>query len=612
MKLPTVSRWSITLCKSLFKQKSLLQAAAAALFIGLAQSCSPNISNVLDQQTASETHVAFAGGGWRAHTGHAGWVMSLLHANNNVPGGCELTSIAGNPQCLQSAFTNVKTISANSGGSWFSSMLMYDANFVNQITSRGAFYNWGSTSVSPVQGWLGRQQNKFATFNGECGSETGPAYLECVLKEYFNVNGGIIKIPQTPSWSKFVSEVVYDGYDYSKYGTLGSSVNHQNWAKDKSLLMAGSWITNSIVLNDQKAETYYQVCKNPNLVHTDGDDGGWCVQPNRVLVVTSDVVPVTFTSLAFIKPTGLKALPFIGGKAATYHLGYSGTRDLFNKHKNISLNSGNNTAWNIPVEWAATASSAATGFIASYTVENSNLPWLCDVTQWACMYHFRDLAPGFKLPNGTTQVEAVSRDALDHMSIDDLTSNRVMRVADGGVIDNSGIIQLIGHLQLNTKGNNFNIVAIDEVKPSHKVVDKNSYPSTDISYLFNGAPNNQVKFAGYTLNVPKLKVLESTAPVRKFTWNITGPNNESDYLHYYIYQVKTSENSDFNIEGNRYGTIHVFSSEFGCADPGPENKGDFACYNAMIDKMESTLKRKPDIGETTLTGRQLLRAAFGL
>lgn len=59
-------------------------------------------------------HVAFAGGGWRAHTGHAAWTTSLLEDGHNT---------------LYQAFASVQTLSSNSGGIWYLSMLAYSNAF---------------------------------------------------------------------------------------------------------------------------------------------------------------------------------------------------------------------------------------------------------------------------------------------------------------------------------------------------------------------------------------------------------------------------------------------------------------------------------------------------
>jgi hypothetical protein len=43
---------------------------------------------------------------------------------------------------LDEVFTNVGTISSNSGGSWFSTMPMYSDDFINAIEAANAINNW--------------------------------------------------------------------------------------------------------------------------------------------------------------------------------------------------------------------------------------------------------------------------------------------------------------------------------------------------------------------------------------------------------------------------------------------------------------------------------------
>lgn len=583
--------------------------------IGFCAACSPTDVEETEEQVAENIHVAFAGGGWRAHTGHAAWVMSLLAANNNASG-CTLSEESGNPDCLQAAFTNVKTISGNSGGSWFSSMLMYDADFINEITSDSVLYNWGTTdSTNLNQGWLGKQENYFSNFSSKCGSKQGAAYLECVLEEYFSSTA----IP-TPSWSAFVQDLVYKGYNWQAYGTLDGG-NHQAWAQDKSLLIAGTWLTNTVVLNDEGSfydELYYQVCKSPKAVDVDGDDGAWCLdQPNGQKVSTPDVLPVTFTSLTKTD-TSLLSPTFIGTEPSLYNLGYSGAyATSTTPTKNNTLQSGNNYTGSVPVISASTASSAAAGYAASYTVAYPKVTDNCSpLSAWDCVYHSRDLAIGFKLPDNTNQVDYVPASDLDNLLLDDLNDNRVIRVADGGAIDNSAVAQLVGYLQLNKQDSDFNIVAFDDVQLNDGS-NKDKYPSSDISYMFDGAPPAGVCVQGVCVNVPGLAIMElSSSPTAftKYTWTVVQPDGTptTDSLHYYIYEVQTVANSDFNIKGGSTGTLHVFASEFSCADTAPENNNDFPCYNAMIENFRPTLERTPNNGTSTKTGLTMLSEAFGL
>lgn len=596
--------------QSSIKYLTILQIVSTVLVIGLCFGCTSKTTNKVEEQENNAIHAAFAGGGWRAHTGHAAWVMSLLDANNAK--GCTLSGTSGNPQCLEAAFANVKTISGNSGGSWFSTMLMYDSNFVNAITNVNATQNWGSIDPNnPNQGWLGKQQNYWASFNSDCGSKQGAKYLECVLEKYFNTSTTFIP---TPNWSQFVENLVYKGYDWQAYGNLSSNT-HQAWAKDKSLLMAGTWLTNTVVLNDEGSfddELYYQVCMTPYVVNADGDDGAWCLdRPNGPKVSTPDVLPITFSSLAENEPS-LHAPAFIGTQANLFNLAYSGAyATSTTSTESNTLQSGNNKTDNVPVMWASAASSAAAGYAASYTVLSEK----CD--HWDCVYHARDLALGFKIPQNTNQIAFVPNASLDNMLLDDLSTNRVIRVADGGAIDNSGIAQLIGYLQLNNQDTNFNIVAFDDVK-KNDATDTLKYSSSDISYLFEGAPNSKVCIKKVCVQVPELSIVKpnmsSPNPFTKYSWTVVDQNGQktSDYLYYYTYEVETIANPSFNIRGGSKGTIHVFASQFSCADTAPENNNDFPCYNDMLKNFKTTLILKPNNGTSTKNGFTLLSEAFRL
>jgi len=565
------------------------------------------ISESDDESTSTAAiHVAFAGGGWRAHTGHAAWVMSLLDANS---GNCALQSgDSGNPQCLGAAFANVETVSGNSGGSWFSTMLMHDKGFVSQITNAEAFSDWGSTdATNPAQGWLGKQQGYFIGFDSKCGSDHGAAYVECVLEKYFSDT----LIP-TPNWDSFVQNLVFEGYDWNNYGTLGNA-SRQPWAADKPLLMAGTLLTSSVNLNDNNTfgdEYYYQICQNPNTTASDGDDGGWCVDSNGQRIPRSqaspDVLPVTFSSMA-ANSAALTAPSFIALQNTQFGIEYAEAYAISGPTpKANTISSGVNKTDNVPVIEAAAASSAAAGYAASYWVVGSKI--------WDESYHARDLAIGFNLPNdGQNQVGYVSDTTLDGLSFEDLNTDRVFKAADGGAIDNSAVAQLISYLQLNNMGDGFNVIAFDEVQTNDSS-DKNKFPSSDISYMFEGAPAGGVCIKKkYCVEVPNLVILKpnpvSQTPITKYVWTVPG---ETNYLYYYVYEVETVANANFNVTGGQTGTLHVFSTQFACADTAPENNNDFACYNDMLAKIGATLKNTPDNKASTNTGYDFLTEAFML
>ena len=116
--------------------KTFATISALALIVSCSNQAKQKIETV-ETQTQADMHLAFSGGGWRAHTVHSGLIMSLLQANN-----CS----SHDESCLTDALTNVQTISSNSGGSWFNSMLNYNSRFTAQITAADAFSKWSTST----------------------------------------------------------------------------------------------------------------------------------------------------------------------------------------------------------------------------------------------------------------------------------------------------------------------------------------------------------------------------------------------------------------------------------------------------------------------------------
>ena len=116
-----INWWSVARLTSL----PLLICLTASCGSGNGSGPAPVTEDVTtDLPATTAVHVAFAGGGWRAHTGHAGWTMSLLEDGAYT---------------LDQVFGNVQTLSSNSGGTWFMNMLAYSAAFSASNRSSGRF-----------------------------------------------------------------------------------------------------------------------------------------------------------------------------------------------------------------------------------------------------------------------------------------------------------------------------------------------------------------------------------------------------------------------------------------------------------------------------------------
>ena len=496
------------------------------------------------EQLSPNVHVAFAGGGWRAHTGHSAFIMGLLENGE---------------RSLSSAFSNVQTISSNSGGSWFSTMLMYSNAFNTDIQAANAATNWGST------GWLGKQIQLFGAVD-DCLLDSSLLYTYCVLKHY---GGGL-------HWKNAVENLVFNGYNLGAT-TLGDP--KLSWADQKTLLLQTSIMTSNAVLNGSFVgeKAYYQACygdSNPNLT-------GW-ERSTCDPAISAIASPATFWSL----PSGSSLtspvfLPQIGTgtNAQNFNLGYTENAIIDYPKLYTSISNPIKTS-GVPVMSAAASSSAAVGFLGSDNM----------LSAWPAAYELRDLAVSFSLAN-----QQVTDMDIDSQSLTTLKDEIAVRLADGGTVDNSAVAQLVAHLQNNDE-DGFNIVAFDIVTekfPSQ--TNPVSYEvGMDIAHLFGfGVCPGPSFCVGDNCGKP----CYDTVSAQVFTqdsflntpssWEHNG--NDPKFEHkiiYTKYTVTTVENSAFGVKAGSTGTLHAFSCIYGDAGTEPTadpSKGGFDAYQAMLN-----------------------------
>ncbi|MFC4632725.1 hypothetical protein ACFO3O_02340 [Dokdonia ponticola] len=522
-------------------------------------------------------HVAFAGGGWRAHTAHTAWTMSLLENNNHK---------------LDNVFKNVESIGSNSGGSWFSTMLMYSPKFVSDIETI-PLADWGDTKKG---GWLGGQQNLFndasvlgSGFACYAHAGSGDTYLLCVIGYYSGKH---------LNWNEAIKSLVFKDYSL---GNLGLNTKPQKWASGKSLLIASTMLTNNIVLNSSSSiplagyNQYYQACVH-GTASTHGKHGGSCSNG-----IANDVRPVTFSSV----PSHLTSPPFFPELGTGKQISFAYSEQANNPY------TGNATIKNpvindqVEIMHAAAASSAALGFAASENISGG----------WDRSYATDNLALNFSLKNGVAKYDV----AQDGTSVSDLASSVRVSLADGGPTDNSGVAQLIPFLQLNNKDTGFNIVAFDNVQGHPFVPGENGAAvGNDIATLFGEALCLGDKFCtgfncdGTCVTVPELQIFESAPIETPITWSYS--NEPSKYknaprLIYTKYIVKTTDNATFGIKKGSTGTLHAFTCYYPDAPTEPQNitkDGSFKAYNEMMQFINTGLKANNNKGLT------LLEKALGL
>ncbi len=208
------------------------------------------------------------------------------------------------------------------------------------------------------------------------------------------------------------------------------------------------------------------------------------------------------------------------------------------------------------------------------------------------------------------------------MSAKALAAAKIVQIADGGAVDNSGVAQLVSFLQQNNQADGFNIVSFDNALKTHPPVGVVAAGEVGIAIanLFGkGLSNgNKVCSGGYCVQVPDLQIFKldslNNTPV---TWEATASTNKPpSTLHKLIYTkyiVTTVDNSTFGIKAGTTGTLHAFTAAWSDADTAPRDAKkdkDFKAYAAMLNYINVGLQQP--YGLKSEKGISHLQKAFGI
>jgi hypothetical protein len=367
-------------------------------------------------------------------------------------------------------------------------------------------------------------------------------------------------------------------------------------------------LTTEAVLGEEDGDKqYYQACLSPSTPVLNGDSGASCSDGTGG---TSDVTPVTFSSM----PSGstFTAPPFLSAAGAGtngphFNLGY--TENAWSSPATATTTIENPLANDlVPVVIAAAASSAAAGFAASGVVSGD----------WEEAYLASDEALNFQLAGNMQHVVA------NGMKVKALAAAKIVQIADGGPVDNSGVAQLVSFLQLNNQADGFNIVAFDNVQELYTPSGTAANVGIDIAYLFGEGlwQGNQFcsgsKGSGTCVTVPNLQIFEVdplTSPP-EVTWSAAAsdnsPPNLVHELIYTKYTVTTTDNPTLGVAAGTTGTLHAFTCAWSDADTSPQDNtqdGDFKAYADMLSFINVGLRNPSAEGQT---GLNYLHDALGL
>lgn len=559
-------------------QSGLLAVSAISILSACASTANQAEPMVKTEVTsASQTYVAFAGGGWRAHTGHSAWMVGLL---DNVPNTSNTT--------LDAAFTNVSGISSNSGGSWFNVMLSYSDNFRAGLEKPSASTQY----LTDPTAYYANEKNLYQTLSGVTLSP-----LCSVANDFSNLLA--MACMTNLSWDRLVEGIVFGPLNLSSDLSTITMDGKQAWGSRKTIALAATALSGDVVLArsgflEGHHEYYY-----------DTPDMG-----------PLEVSPVTFAGKANIWDPALKFFP---GGTGTFDIEYGRTdRNLTNSapRNNRDLSSGE-----INVIHAASGSSAALGFLSSKSINEQNNEALADIrlimSDWKISYEAENLAIYFNLPD-PAKSSTVKRSVVRPQADSDINAaGRFIKIGDGGALDNSGVAHsVLAHQQKHPASTPFEIIAFDNVQKTYSydpnTLEENSVPVSlikkvgiDLAFLFGegytpiaGTNNSGMCMDKYCVTTKTGSVSQQIfasnaldkAPV--WTWSSAGTaNSQPCELIYTPYDVTTLDNPMMGVKPGYSGTLHSFTANCPSASTAPFSQADWTAYEDMFNAIQMGLKQ---------------------
>ena len=462
-------------------------------------------------------------------------------------------------------------------------MLSYSPTFVSKL-------NRGDSAA-----WLADQKTKFDLYKNQ--SCTTLSWLDlktatnCVLYEQYKLK-----------WHDFISGFVLSGWFPSSSSGGPSLSSTMTWSQDKSLLLASTLLTHNVVLQGSKTgdKSYYWLCNKlarPSLKNedvtgfkNDGDKGGFCtplVNPSihPTPPIYPDAIPVTFSHVA--AGAAPPFMPGLGPKltASAYNIGYTKNNFSGAPLDQARLENPLDSS-KVDVVAAAAASSAAAGYGASEDV----VP--IPVGKWEEAWAASDLAVSFSLASG------VVKQTPAPTSFSDLQQQKIVRLADGGVVDNTGVVQLVSYLQKSNPAGPIAIVAFDNYQHGYGA---NGFSDDFLHMLgFNNPASGKVTFQGATVRIPDLQIFDksgSTPPSATASSPLSLKNcsgaSPADSLYYFSFTATTRQNEALGIRAGTSVNLHVFSSASPALTAPVTVDTDFDCYNALLAGIKADAAMKP-------------------
>jgi hypothetical protein len=527
------------------------------------QPLAEDISLELDPGTVSTNRlVSFSGGGWNSHSILAGLLSGALDASNTD---------------LKSLFSNVQGISANSGGTWFLSMLAYSDIF------RGYLENATSRDQYNQLGYNGQVRNAFS--NLASNSETGIVktlskafeldfanLFSNKSKEAFAYIGGLLEnalLSNKLNWRSFVEQFVY-GYDsLSSLKSVNLESPRLTWAQEKDFTFATALSANPTVIQNQGGITQNKLFTGARPNSLSLQTGGNKENPSALpLLLVSDARP---------DGKGLSAYGEFG--FGDVDLTFS-TNAFFGAGDQRSTVRGIFTP-KLSIIDATTASSSAAGALAA--PENYGSSLLTKPARNVAASFLRELAPLASFKDNILTTPKESSAINNNTNLDDIRNKSLTRLIDGVYIDNTSVAYGLRELQRSygiAEPFEITLLLNSSADPITRlpVANGNASVPGDIAKLF-GFDGSGNKSTDGLINAGVLPFNQPVPTPWVFNANTASSmsdkglsysaDNGSFTIQSYDFTVTTVDNSAFGIRGGQQGTFRVISTNNSQSAPAP-------------------------------------------
>ncbi|MEB3235105.1 MAG: hypothetical protein VKM98_06735 [Cyanobacteriota bacterium] len=541
-----------------------------------------------------DRYLALSGGGFDAHSAHAGWIA----------GGMEALAASRKDNDLDQLLGNVRGLASSSGGSWFSSMLAFSNAFRAQFESKTRRDAYNSS------GYNGQLRQLFAGLFDASGrprlSEAAQDLVDAVdaglaaarrALETLGLPFDLTSLSDTLrfvaamadntlsqsgfSWRGFVDQYVYkpmalDG----ELGGLTLASPRNPWANDVDVVIGGVLQTSPVVLGSTGSGLdikYGQVSLTPIDVGL----------PSQL-----HFTPISLISSAPSRPVATSPASALL-TAGPFKASYTGLRlGRSSRFLNNSIPSQLSNA--LSLIDATTISSAAAGVAAGLGAITSALPDLLreplNLVTIPLSDTLRAMAPASSISNGV--LAPLPPVTSDQKTLETAVRLGAVRLADSGYVDNSSVGYLLRQIQ-TTKGTSepFSITvfmnsteAPDPVTGVHKRVrvapDATSLSSfglsSEVVSLFGQSRGDgsvdadSITMALLPVSVPSAQLFDPAAWYGQSApdWSYS---KGSISLSYHDLDVTTVDNKTFGIQAGQSGKLHVFTAFNSDSGPAPAN-----------------------------------------